>query len=262
MFGTPPMPTTTTSAGRRRPSVMATPVTRSVPVSRRPDAAQEAGAVGGVGAGDDLAESHAERTGQRGRRRLDHGDVQAELTGGRGDLRADESGADHDKSCPSAQFVTQRDGVIDRPQHVHSSQVFGRATTVPATRRHDDAVGADRGSVVELNSARGRVEAGRVHAEQPVGVQVVVVGFEGQGRPRRCHRRKTPSTAGGGRRAGGPHRRRSVSSPSKPCARNARAADRPASEAPTTATLFTPASPAARVVTPGGRLGGACRARR
>ena len=83
--------------------------------------------------------------------------------------------------------------------------------------------------------AGGRVEP-VAHSEQPPGVQVLVVGFQGERVLADITGQELLRTAADGRRAAASHRRRWSARRRNPAAQRL-AADSPASEAPITATL-------------------------
>ena len=178
----------------------------------------------------------------------------------RGDLGSDEAGADHDQPRTGPQLVAQRDGVARgcaARARRRDPRRLARSGPGPRSRprRRRRAIG---GPVVESHGPRGR---DRVRSRAPrgaTGPQVVVSDSSARSSARdvtgqELLRQRRPVVGPAGAR-----RRSRSSSPSKPWARSARAADSPASEAPTTAMRFTcSALPAPLVVTPGGRLGAA-----
>ena len=207
------------------------------------DATDQPRSVRRVRLGDDGAEPRTELGLQRCRRRLDHGDVHAQL------CRAVDATSAPMKPAPMT--TSWAPGRRSARSAIASSMV--RMTWTPAIasqpgqRRARDAggdheaVGVHVGSVGEFHCAAGGVEfrgSRRRAATRPADRRR---RLRAPDPPRSCRRRGTLSTAAGGRRAVGSHRRRRSRDPSKPCARSARAAERPASDAPMIATCFTAA---------------------
>ncbi len=174
------------------------------------DATDQRRAVRRVRSGDDGAEPRTELDLQRRRRGLDDGDIHAELAGGRGDLGADEPGADDDQPSTGAKVCTQRDRVVDGADaRARLPWLRSRASGGPASRWRSPQPSA----ITRLPSASStapEVVSSLVAAvaQQPFSLQIVVVGLERQIGLGRCRRRGIPSTAADGRKAVGSRRRR------------------------------------------------------
>src|SRR3712207_5334052 len=163
MLGVAPMPTTTTSAGRRVPSVSSTASTLPVPTSpATPVPVSKTGAVVGVQLGTDRAHVGAQRAGERDGLGLDDGDVESERAGRGGDLCPDEPGADHDEAFGDGQVLPQGDRVVQGAQHVHAGESLAAGQPPgPGARGEDDATGPDPATALQQDRAAEVVEADR-----------------------------------------------------------------------------------------------------
>lgn len=152
MFGIAPTPTSTTSAGRCTVGELdpGDPVAAGQPGDADPTAQRRA--VLGVQPRYRSAELGPERPGQRGGRGLDHGHLETELAGGRGDLGTDEPGADDGEPGAVAELVPQCQRVVESTQHMHTGHRFrARPLARTGSGGDHDTVGADPGTVLELH---------------------------------------------------------------------------------------------------------------
>jgi hypothetical protein len=129
--------------------------------------------------GDQRAHRRSERTGERGRRALDHRDLEPGCAGGRGDLGTDESTADDHEPTTARQVLAQRAGVVERAQHVDAVQAVAAGESAGGrSGGHDHPVGTDCTAVREPYRALGAVEPDGAGAEQPLRVQLLAVPLE------------------------------------------------------------------------------------
>nr|WP_220448541.1 hypothetical protein [Nonomuraea mesophila] len=89
-------------------------------------AGAELHAVLDVQLGKPLRHMVAELADHRGGQRIDQGDVQAEFSGHRGDLRSKEVGADDGHRGSGEKPVPQGEGVIEGAQQVHAAEFVSR----------------------------------------------------------------------------------------------------------------------------------------
>ncbi len=172
-----------------------------------PGAGDQPDAVAGVQTADDGSELGTERQDQWGGRRLDDGDVEAQPVGGRGDLGADEAGADDDEPGAGDEFGPERARIVERAEGVHTGRGPSRAYAPRhRSRGRSRRLGAD-------DRRRGSGSGWRRRAQWPVGPAPTRRpdprrASPGSGRPRSATRPGTPWTAEDGR-TGGAARHRS-----------------------------------------------------
>jgi hypothetical protein len=115
-----PIPTTTTSALIREPSERTTPATRDSPmtsVTVTPGA--KIYTVIAVRRPRPFRRARRQDWRERDGKRLDHGDVQAARATRRGNLEADETGADDGDARCGHQFLPQCHGIVQSAQDEH-----------------------------------------------------------------------------------------------------------------------------------------------
>ena len=145
-----------------RPSLVRTRSTAVDSLERldaRPE--QHPHAMVGVDVAVDGADLGAEHALERDRERVDDGDVQAALPGGRGDLGADPAGADHHDRAAAVEPFAQRVGVLDAAQVEHAVERFAgdREPTRLGASSEQQPVVAQPLAVVERHLADRRVQA-------------------------------------------------------------------------------------------------------
>ena len=201
----------TTSAASRRPSANCTPVTRSLPVRSATGAPHSSRVPCSVCSRATAAPSCTPSGPARG--------ASAASTTVTSRPNFDAVEATSPPMNPAPITTSRAPGRSSRRRAMASSTV--RSTCTPARRAeaghepcprtggHDDAVGADRGSVVEVYR-RPRPRRGGSRARRAATARS---GHRrrlpGPRHPRRRRRQGTPSTAGDGRKAAAPRRRRS-----------------------------------------------------
>ena len=123
----------------------------------------------------DGADALAEHALERDRRRLDHGDVEAELARRGGDLAADPAGArDHDRGARAQPFA-QRIAVGHAAQVEHAVEVAPRNRQPPRAGAggEQQLVVAQQLAVAERHRLRRRIQAG----DRGGGAQLDVVAI-------------------------------------------------------------------------------------
>ena len=117
-----------------------------------------------------------ERSHQRRRRALQHGDIETTLASGGGDLEPDEAGADHDdpRSGALVERRPQRERVVERSQLEEAGQIW-LAGQLPARRAdgEDHAVRPQHRVIGERQAASAGIEGHRPHSEAEVELQLV-----------------------------------------------------------------------------------------
>ena len=178
MRGCTPIPTTTKSHSRCRPSLVRTRSTAPSPSNASTLVPmQHPHAVIGVDVAVDAAHLAAQHALQRDRVGGDEGDLESALPRRRGDLGADPAGADHDHRAAAVEPFAQRVGVLDAAQVVHAVEL-GAGNREPArlgAGGQQQPVVAQPLAVVERHLLQRRVHVDRRAAQAQLDV---VVGVE------------------------------------------------------------------------------------
>ena len=113
----------------------------------------------------------ADGTNERQRGRLEDGDVDVPLAGGRGDLGPDEATTDDDRAAASVQGPADAAGVLDGAQGVHPVELLPGQLAGARTGGDDQPLVAQPLVIAKDDLPAGGVERGRGDAEPQLDVQ-------------------------------------------------------------------------------------------
>src|SRR4051794_15443330 len=124
--------------------------------------------------GEVLAQLRPEDAPERNLSGFQHGDVAAGEPSGRGDFKADPSGADHHEPAAGSQFCPECGAVLEPPQGVDADELSSgevEVTGAGAGGEHEPSV-ADGRSAAQLHLRGGAVDPDDLLSEQ--GAYIVV----------------------------------------------------------------------------------------